>query len=164
MKLIKYILFSVLIIYFQVLFLSGKSFLGASLYLPLALVIYISIKLNYISCMTITLFQSMIWDVFCPQLLGLNVILNIVVCHLVFIYHSNINKEKFLSVLFSVLLINLLYFFGYWLYYIISYQNPNILVLSSILSVLINTFANVFLLYLLVLTDKLKIIFYEDAS
>ena len=164
MKLIKYILFSVLIIYFQVLFLSGKSFLGARLYLPLALVIYISIKLNYISCMTITLFQSMIWDVFCPQLLGLNVILNIVVCHLVFIYHSNINKEKFLSVLFSVLLINLLYFFGYWLYYIISYQNPNILVLSSILSVLINTFANVFLLYLLVLTDKLKIIFYEDAS
>mgnify|MGYP001286655933 CR=1 FL=1 len=164
MKLLKYIFFSIILLYIQVLFLSRFNFLGTSLYLPLAMVVYMAIHLNYFSSMTITLIMSLIWDIMFPQLLGLNVILNVTICHLVFLFHSNINKEKFLSVFFSVFVLNIIYFLGYWLYYIISFQNPNILIVSSVLSVVFNSLLNVLVLYLLTLTDQLQIVINEDTN
>lgn len=157
MKLLKYIIFSIVLIYFQVLILSRINILGSNLYILLALVTYLSINLNYVSSMTMTLIISLIWDIMYPELLGLNIIINVLICYVVYIFHQNINKEKLVSVFFSVFLINLFYFAGYWLYYMISYQNTQIIVISSVLNLLLNTVFNVLILYLLVLTDKIVI-------
>ncbi len=164
MKLIKYIIFSIILIYFQVLILSRINIFGSNLYILLALVTYLSINLNYISSMTMTLFISIIWDIMYPELLGLNIIINVLICYVVYIFHQNINKEKLISVFFSVFLINLFYFAGYWLYYMISYQSTQIIVLTSIINLILNTVFNVLILYLLVLTDKIVISIDDSKS
>src|SRR5690606_3462517 len=102
---------------------------------------------------------SLLWDILYPQLLGLNIIINVLICHLVFIYHSSINKDKIISVFFSVLLINILYFVGYWLYYTIAFLNHHILIISSLVSIILNTTLHVIILCLLVLSERLRVSF-----
>ncbi|MDD2650889.1 MAG: hypothetical protein PHF36_07135 [Candidatus Cloacimonetes bacterium] len=162
MRLLKCIIISFIAIYLQVLFLSKINILGARLYLPLALVIYFATKLTYSKCLTMTFLISLLWDILYPQLLGLNIIINVLICHLVFIYHSSINKDKIISVFFSVLLINILYFVGYWLYYTIAFLNHHILIISSLVSIILNTTLHVIILCLLVLSERLRVSFRES--
>jgi len=164
MKLVKYIIFAIILLYLQVLFVSKVDIFGARIYILLSLVIYFSINLNYTAGMTLTLLVSLIWDILNPELLGLNVIINVLICHLISLFHQNINKDKFLSVFLSVFIINVAYFFGYWLYYIIMYQDFSILILNSILSIILNTLVSVFMLYSLVLSDKLMITIDESKN
>ncbi len=164
MKLIKYIIFAIILLYLQVLFISKVDIFGARIYILLALVIYFSINLSYFASMTFTFILSLIWDVFNPELLGLNLIINVIICHLIFLFHQNINKDKFLSVFLSVIILNLAYFFGYWLYYIIIYQDFTILILNSVLSIILNSLVSVVVLYVLVLSDKLMITLDESKN
>ncbi|HOE91659.1 MAG TPA: hypothetical protein PLV22_06760 [Candidatus Cloacimonadota bacterium] len=156
-KLSKYILFSIFAIYIQALFLYKFTIFGSCLYLPLALVIYFAINLSYVKCMTLTFIISILWDILFPQLLGLNTIINILICHFVFKFHANINKEKFVSVFFSVSVINLFFFLGYWLFFTIGYLNPKALIINGLVSIILNSTMHVAVLYLLVISDRLRI-------
>lgn len=161
MRIVKYILISLIFFFLQILLVSRMTLWGASPFIMLPLLIFISISLPYTACMSLTFFNAMLWDIMHPQLLGINIIVQVLLCHLIFNFHQNINKEKFISVSISVFLINMIYFFFYWLYFMIAYQTYTHLILSSIVSIIYNTVISLLILYTLVLTDKLRIVVYE---
>ncbi len=161
MRIFKYILISIVFIFLQILLFSKLTILNSIPFIMLPLLIYISINLPYTACMSITFFNALLWDIMYPHLLGLNIIVQVLICHFINKYHQNINKEKIVSVSISVLLVNIVYFLFYWLYYIIAYQSSSLLLLTSVFSIFYNTVTSIAILYLLVLTDKLRIVIYE---
>ena len=124
-------------------------------------VVYISTQLEYKYCLSFTFFLSLANDLLNPQLLGFTTILFVLVSHFVYKYNSTLNKDKFSSVLFSLLLINFAFYLVKWLYFAITSSEPFALLGKIMLTIAYNTILSCLVIVTLFLINKLKIVIYD---
>ncbi|MBW6515619.1 MAG: rod shape-determining protein MreD [Candidatus Cloacimonetes bacterium] len=109
MRIVKYSLGALFVLYFQLLIASNLSIMGIVPFFLLPFVVFISMNLKLIESSTITFILALANDLYTPHLLGINVFILLIICFLVTKYHASVNKDKFGPVAISLLLINLLY-------------------------------------------------------
>ena len=144
------------------LFISSVSADTISLYqitpcILLPWVVYISINLEYKFCLTFTFFVSLANDLLNPQLLGFTTILLVLLSHFTHEYNSSFNKDKNLTILFSLLVINLIYYMLQWVYFSFGSPEPLFLLKKTLLTIGYNTLISCIVIFLLFLVDKLRI-------
>ena len=125
-------------------------------------VVYISIKLEYKYCLTYTFFISLANDLLNPQLLGFSTILFILLSHFTHKYNSSFNKDKYSTILFSLLVINALYFSIQWVYFSITSPEPLYLLGKTMITILYSTMISCLVLFIVFLIDKLRIYIYDQ--
>jgi len=144
------------------LFISSVSADAISLYmitpcLLLPWVVYISIQLGYKHCLTFTFVLGIANDLLNPQLLGFITILLVLLSHFTHKYNNNFNKDKYGSILFSLFVINLLFYLIQWTYFSFSYHDPLYLLQKTLITVVYNTVVSCVVVFVLFLVDKLRI-------
>jgi rod shape-determining protein MreD len=161
MKIFKYIIWAVLLIYFQILIAPKLSVLAIVPNFFLPFIIFLGIYSEFRFSVHIAFFFGLALDLLYPQLLGFNAIIFVIIIFLTTKYHNSLNKDKFIIVLLGMLLINLSYYFLLW--FLNTLYNTNTVGFFGIVmfGILYNTIISVLFLYLISFTDKVK--FYFDV-
>ena len=161
MKNIKLLLSGMIILFVSSVFTNEISLYQITPNILLPWVIYISISLEYKYCLTYTFLLSLANDLLNPQLLGFTTILFVALSHFTFKYHSSFNKDKFTSILFSLLSVNLAFYMIQWVYFAFTSREPLHLLEKTLLTIGYNTILSIIVIFLLVLIDKLKVYFHD---
>lgn len=161
MRIIKLIIWSILILYWQYLVAPHLSVSGFIPNFVLPLIIFLNLVLQVKFALPLTFLLGLALDLFYPSLLGLNSMALITVSFLIQIFHHSINKERLLVVFFSVMFLNLVYFSFFLLYYLTSgnrivFQDINILIALFYNGVLSTIF-----IYLLVFLNRLELSWHD---
>lgn len=114
MKIVKYSIGALLVLYFQILVAPKLSIFGIVPFFILPFIIFISMNLKFIESATIAFIIGLAIDLINPYLLGLNSVLLLIMTLLVTKYHSSVTKDKLGPVIISILLINLTYMVPYF--------------------------------------------------
>jgi rod shape-determining protein MreD len=157
---LKLFLIGIILFFISTTFIDELSLYQITPCILLPWVIYISINFEYKYCLLLTFFFSLALDVINPQLLGFSTIIMLLISHFTFIYNKSINKNRVITVILSLLIINLFYYFIQWIYFTISSPDPLYLLSKIILTLLYNTVISFILIYVLAILDKLKIVLY----
>jgi rod shape-determining protein MreD len=113
MRIIKYSVAALLVLYMQILIAPKFEILGIVPFFILPFVIFISMKLRFIEAVIIVFIMGLAIDILDTYILGANTALLLIVSHLVNRYHTSVTKDKAGPVMISVLMLNLLYFVPY---------------------------------------------------
>jgi len=122
-------------------------------------VVYISVFLHSKYALTFTFFISLANDLLNPQLLGFTTMLFILISYFISAYHTSVNKEKLSTTVFSMLLVNLVFYLVQWLYFAFTVTQPFALLLKAVITIGYNTLLSVVLIYVIYLVDKLRMWF-----
>jgi len=122
-------------------------------------VVYISVVLDRKFALSFTFFISLANDLLNPQLLGFTTMLLILISHFISMYHTSINKEKFTTTVFSMFLINFLFYITQWIYFSFTTAEPFTLLLKALITIGYNSILAVVLIYTIFLVDKLRMWF-----
>ena len=114
MKIVKYSIGAILVLYFQILVAPKLSILGIIPFFILPFIVFISMNLRFIESATIALIMGLAIDLLNPYLLGLNSMMLLIMTLLVTKYHSSVTKDKIGPLVISILLINLAYLVPYF--------------------------------------------------
>ncbi|MCL2065396.1 MAG: hypothetical protein FWG98_13640 [Candidatus Cloacimonetes bacterium] len=160
----KYI--KLLIAGFILLFISSVSTDTLTMYqitpnILLPWVVYISIRLDYKYCLTFTFFLSIANDLLNPQLLGFSTILFVLLSHFTHQHNNSFNKDKFLTILFSLFVINIAFYMIQWLYFSFSSYEPLFLLRKTLLTIVYNTLISCIVITGLFFVDRLRITLHE---
>ncbi len=158
---IKLIIIGIILFFVSTIFIEEFSFYQITPSLLLPWVIYISFTFDYKFNIILTFFLSLALDIINPQLLGFNTLLLLLISHFTFIYNKSINKDKIISVILSLFLLNFVYYIIQWFYFAVSFPNPIFLLGKILLTVLYNTVLSFMLIYLIAIIDKLKLVLNE---
>jgi rod shape-determining protein MreD len=120
-------------------------------------VIFLALYSNINLALTISFFTGLAYDLMYPSTLGLNTMLFLLICLIVSKTHQSINKERIVAVLFSLFIINIIY----WLIIVI-FRAMDMGVLASLFSGLLwaavyNTIITLIVIYFFVLLEKVRI-------
>lgn len=159
MKIFKLIIGAIITIYLQLILAPKMEVFYVVPNLVLPFVIYVSVLLNLNSALTFAFIIGLICDLTYPTLFGLASMNFLVISWLTNHFHQNINKEKFLPVLLSFFILNLIYFFGYWLVRVLTYDNAPSHIMIFITAIVYNTIISLVFSYLVALIDRLQISF-----
>ena len=160
MKLIKTVLGGILILYFQILFASKFSILGIIPNFVLAYIIYINLENENNICLPIVFIVGLSLDLLNPHLLRMNTFIFLIVSYLISKFHHNINKKRFVVILFSILLINFIYYFLYSLYYFFAIDYAVNFYLLVLFAIFYNTIIVLISIYLFWIFDKIRLYFH----
>ena len=161
MRNIKLLLAGLILLFISSVYIKEISLYQITPTILLPWVIYISIYLDYKYCLTYTFLLSLANDLLNPQLLGFNTILFVTLSHFTHKYHSSFNKDKFRSVLFSLLCVNFVFYMIQWVYFAITSREPLHLLEKSLYTIAYNTVLSVIVIIILVLVDKLKVYIHD---
>ncbi|MFA5498669.1 MAG: rod shape-determining protein MreD [Candidatus Cloacimonadia bacterium] len=110
MRLIKFFLSGVLLLYLQILFAPKLAILGVVPFFLIPYVIFVSIHLGLLESTIITFLIGLSFDLINPLLLGANTFLLLLLTYFVQRYHATVNKDKFIPILINISIINVFYF------------------------------------------------------
>ena len=147
------------------LFISSVSSDSLTLYqitpnILLPWVVYISIRLDYKFCLTFTFLLSVANDLLNPQLLGFSTILFVLLSHFTHQHNNSFNKDKYSTILFSLFVINLIFYLLQWAYFALSAPEVLFLFRKTMLTIGYNTLLSCVVIFLLFVVDKMRITFY----
>ncbi|MBN1948463.1 MAG: rod shape-determining protein MreD [Candidatus Cloacimonetes bacterium] len=161
MRIIKLIIWSILILYWQYLVAPHLSVSGFIPNFVLPLIIFLNLLLQIKIALPLTFFLGLALDLFYPSLLGLNSIALITVSFLIQVFHHSINKERLLVVFFSVLFLNLVYYSFFLLYYIVSGNRVVFQDLNFLLALIYNGILSTIFIYFLVFLNRLELSWHD---
>ena len=160
MKITKYILGAILLIYFQILIAPKFEVWKIIPNFFLAYIIFLGInaKLKYV--IHIAFFSGLALDLMYPQLLGFNAILFTLLVFITDKYHNSLNKDKFIIVIISMSSVNLIYFLMLFLIDLLS-SAQYVGFVTFTWNIIYNTIITTLFLYFLTILDRIR--FYFDV-
>lgn len=157
LRTIKLIIFGIVLIYIQLLLMPHLSIASVIPNIIIGFVVFLALYSNFNLALTISFFTGLAFDLMYPSTLGLNTMLFLLICLIVYKTHQSINKERIVAVLFSLFLINLVYSI-----LIVLVRSSDMSVLATLFSGVIwasvyNTIITLIIIYFLVLLEKVRI-------
>ena len=157
MRTIQLIILGILLFYFQVLLAIKVSFFSIIPNFLVAYIIYINIKIGLRSCLTISFFLGLLFDLVQPNLLGLHSLSFIIFSMIIQNFHSSINKKRFTIILLTIIFINFIYYSIFAFYHFVSMQELPNFFQFFVFSVSYNSFISVITIYVFASMSKLKL-------
>lgn len=157
MKTIKFAILGILILYFQLIVAHHFAVFSIIPNFFIAYFAFISIRIRAKFLFPLAFILGLALDIMYPPLLGLNTISFLIISFLVNKFHMNVNKQRFIIVSFSVLLLNFFYYSILIVYYIMAAQLIDGFLLLYFFSILFNTIISIAAVYVLNFSDKIKI-------
>lgn len=158
MKVFKLTIFGLLILYFQIIFAAKFTILGIIPNFLLAYIIYINLELEMKKSLTLAFFIGVALDLTQPLFLGLNTLSFLIISQLVQSFHLSINKKRFIVVTFSLLLLNIVFYFIYLLFYLMTQNIDNFFGLILLFAVFYNTIITLLLSYFFQIAKRIHIV------
>jgi rod shape-determining protein MreD len=156
MKILKYIIWAILLIYFQILIAPKFTLLGTIPNFFLPFIVFLGIYSEFRFSIHIAFFSGLALDLVYPYLLGFNSILFVLLIYFTAKHHNSLNKDKFAIVALSMLAINIIYYFLLWFMNILYATAIPGLFSSGLFTILYNTVISILFLYLISFADKIK--------
>lgn len=157
MKTLKFALFGIFILYFQLIAAQHFSVYSIIPKFFIAYFVFISIRIKAKFLFPLAFFLGLAMDIMYPPLLGINTISFITISFLVNKYHMNVNKQRFIIVSLSIFFLNLFHYSILIFYYILASQLLENFWRLYLFSVFYNTVISIIVVYLLAISEKIKI-------
>ena len=161
MKTIKFILWAILSLYFQVLISPKLAINGIEPNILVAYIIFISINLTSTPVLLISFFLGLAFDILQPTMFGVHSSIFIIISYIIVQFHENIHKKQTLLNSLSIILLNSIYYFFILLAYLFQSEFTIVIFLHSFLAFIYNSLFSFIFLYIYIFIDKLRISFYE---
>jgi rod shape-determining protein MreD len=161
-KLIRLSIMGIALLYMQVIIAPALSIFGIVPNLLLAFVIFLNINMTIIPSLTIIFILGVMQDLTTPNLLGINALCYLILSLLVSSFHQSLDKEKFLSHLIIISIVNLIYFIIFFIVQLAMAGYSIKLIPLVLFSILYNTALSIIFTYLLSLLYRMKLNFNED--
>ncbi len=157
LRTIKLIFFAIVLVYIQILLMPHLAIASVIPNIIIGFVIFLALYSNINLALTISFFTGLAYDLMYPSTLGLNTMLFLLICLIVSKTHQNINKERIVAVLFSLFIINIIYWF-----IIVLFRAMDMGVLAALFSGVLwaavyNTIITLIVIYLFVLLERVRI-------
>lgn len=157
MKSLKFTFIGIFFLYFQLIAAPHFSWFSIIPMFLIAYFVYVSIRIQPRFLFPLAFLFGVALDITYPPLLGINTISFIIIAFLVNKFHMNVNKQRFIIVSISILVINLIHYSILILYYILASQLIDYFWRLYLFSIIYNTVISVIVVYLLALSEKIKI-------
>lgn len=157
MKTIKYAIWGILILYFQLIVAHHFAIYSIIPNFFIAYFAFISIQIRAKFLLPLAFILGLALDVMYPPLLGLNTLLFLIISFLVNKFHMNANKQRFIIVSLSILFLNFFYYSILIIYHIMADQLIGGFLFLFFFSIFFNTLISITVVYLLALLEKIKI-------
>ncbi len=164
MKLIRSIIFAIIILYIQVFVFSPIDALGLLPNLVIGYLIYLNIYNNQMPGLLISFFLGLALDLTTPFTIGMNAGLFVLLTFIVKQTHNLIDKEKFLNNIFAIVTLNVIYFFSVYVIQSIADSFSANMLWQFFLNVIINTIISIIVAFILIILHQLKITLDETVS
>jgi rod shape-determining protein MreD len=161
-NLIRLTVMGVLLLYLQVIVAPGLSIFGIVPNFMLAFVIFLNLNMKIIPSLTLIFILGTMQDLTTPNLLGINVLCYISLSWIVSSFHQNLDKEKFLSHFIIISLVNLVYFFIFFVVQLVLKGYSIKLVPLILFNILYNIIISIVFTFILSLLYRMKLNFNED--
>ena len=161
MKNIKLFLIGLLLLIISLVYTKEISLYKITPSLLLPWVIYISIQLDYRVSLSFAFFFSLANELLNPQLIGFTSILYVILSHFISKHHASFNKDKYSTILFSLFVINFLFYMVQWLYFSFTSPEPWFLFQKTAITIVYNTLISAVIIFLIFITDKIKVSFHD---
>ena len=157
MKILLIIVLAIFVLYFQILIAPRMMILGIIPNFLIGYLIFISVYCERNYPYFIAFFLGLAFDLTQPQTLGLNTISFLLISFLINNFHRNINKERFDIVFLGIMLMNFLYYFLFFLFYLLGSNIKPSFILISLFAVIYNSLISFFTTAFFFVSSKIKI-------
>lgn len=157
MRSIKYAVLGVFILYFQLIIAHHFAIYSIIPNFFIAYFAFISIRIRAKFLFPLAFIIGLALDIMYPPLLGLNTVSFLIISFLVNKFHMNVNKQRFIIVSLSILFLNFFYYSILIIYHIMAAQLIDGFLLLFFFSILFNTLISLIAVYILTLSDNIKI-------
>ncbi|MBC8385493.1 MAG: rod shape-determining protein MreD [Candidatus Cloacimonetes bacterium] len=157
MRIIKYILLGIIVLYFQIMFASGFILFGIIPNFLIAYLVFTNLNLELRSSSFIAFFIGIAFDLIQPSLLGLHTISFLVISFFVSNYHKSINKERFDIVALSILALNIFHFLLISIFYLASAPFEIKMIGNLLLAIIYNFIVTFIVTYIFFLLSRIRI-------
>ncbi|HCX74018.1 MAG TPA: rod shape-determining protein MreD [Candidatus Cloacimonas sp.] len=157
MRIVKYILAAIILIYFQILIAPSLAIMHNIPNFLIPFVIFLALRLSANGVMIFAFFLGLAFDLNYPGIIGLNALSLTVIAFLVSNFHKSINKAKFSVVIFSIFLLVFLNDLFYTFFFILTNSPATKILTSNIISVFYNTAICFIMVYFFILLDRLRV-------
>ncbi|MBT3756249.1 MAG: rod shape-determining protein MreD [Candidatus Cloacimonetes bacterium] len=157
MRTAKYAILGVLILYFQLIIAHHFALYSIIPIFFIAYFAFISIRINAKFLLPLAFILGLGLDIMYPPLLGINTISFVIISFLVNKFHMNVNKQRFIIVSVSILFLNFFHYSILMIYHVMASQVIDGFVRLYFFSILYNTLISIIVVYVLTLSDKIKI-------
>lgn len=156
-KKIKLLLVGVILIFISALFAEEITVYNITPNILLPWIIYICIIFENRFALTTTFFYGLANDLLNPQLLGFTTILYLLFAQFISLNHNSFNKDKFSTILLSLLIINFLFYIAQWVYFAFSSPEPVYLLYKALITIFYNTILSMIIIFAVYIVDKLQL-------
>ncbi len=157
MKILKYLIVGILLLYFQIMLAPKFALYGIIPNFFLAYLVYLNIRLDRKIVLPIAFLLGLALDLTYPSLLGMNTFAFIVVSLLIYSYHENINKRRFIIVILGMTAVNIVYYSFFVFYHITSSLILPRFFLLAMFAVIYNTIFTTITLYFFIIVEKIRL-------
>ena len=157
MKILKYLIVGILLLYFQIMLAPKFALYGIIPNFFLAYLVYLNIRLDRKIVLPIAFLLGLALDLTYPSLLGMNTFAFIVVSLLIYSYHENINKRRFVIVILGMTIVNIVYYSFFVFYHITSSLILPKFFLLAMFAVIYNTIFTMITLYFFIIAEKIRL-------
>lgn len=157
MKNAKLLITGIILLFVSSIFAEDITLYNVTPCILLPWVVYISIVLEPRTALTYTFFVSLAHDLLNPQLLGFTTVLFILLSHFIYRYNASFNKDKYTTIMFSMLVINTAFYLVQWLYFVFSSPEPFYLLGKVAFTIVYNSFLSCIIIFVIFLIDKLRL-------
>ena len=157
MKILRYFILGILLLYFQIMLAPKFALYGITPNFFLAYLVYINIRLDRKIALPIAFLLGLALDLTYPSLLGMNTFVFIVVSLLIYSYHENINKRRFIIVVLGLTVVNIVYYSFFVFFHITSSLILPRFFLLAMFAVIYNTIFTTITLYFFIIVEKIRL-------
>lgn len=152
----------ILFLYIQVLAAPGLSIFGIVPNIMLAFVIFLSMTIGIIPTLIMLFILGVMQDITNPNLLGINTLCYLVLAWIVASFHESLDKEKFLSHLIIIGVVNLIYAFIFFIVQLVMAGYSVKLIPLVFFSIIYNIVLSIIFTFILSMLYRMKISFHEE--
>ena len=157
MRSFKYAILGILVLYFQLIVAHHFALYSIIPNFLIAYFVFISVRIKANILFPLAFILGIAFDIMYPPLLGLNTISFLIISFIVNKFHMNVNKQRFIIVSLSILFLNFCHYSIFIIYHILAAQLIEGFLFLFLFSVLFNTFISILVVYILTLSEKIKI-------
>ena len=157
MRPFKYTILGIFVFYFQLIVAPHFALSSIIPNFFIAYFVFISIRIKAKFLLPIAFILGIAFDIMYPPSLGLNTISFLIISFIVNKFHMNVNKQRFLIVSLSILLLNFFHYSILSIYHVLTPQLINDLFPIFLFSIFYNTILSITVIYVLTLSEKIKI-------
>jgi len=152
----------ILLLYLQVIIAPDLSIFGIVPNIMLAFVIFLSMNVSFLASMTMLFIVGVMQDITTPNLLGINTLCYIILAWIVSSYHESLDKEKFLSHLIIIGIVNLIYGFIFFIVQLVMTGYSIKLIPLFFFNIIYNIAFSIVFTFILSVLFRMKISLHED--